>query len=331
MPEPQWWIEVGRGGLVESRHRVLGALVDSQGRLLWSSGSAEQPVFLRSAAKPFQALTVVLTGAADRWGLEDWELAILCASHPGGPEHLAAVLSVLEKIREGEEALRCGPHWPSDERTSLALHARGEQPRPLHNNCSGKHAGMLAAAKHLGAPLETYLEPEHPVQRWNRRVLATLCSVEEEAILLGVDGCGVPTFALPLRAAALGYARLAHPQGLPPDWEAACRRIVRAMTTFPHLVQPGFACQWMQVSGGRWVVKGGAEGYLGAGGVGQGIGLAVKNEDGSHRGLPTLVLQVLESLGLLRAEELQALEAHRHPPVLNTRGERVGEIRVAQG
>jgi len=202
-------VEVTRGSLVESAHRGAIAVVDDSGHLVASLGSAGQPFFARSCAKPFQALALVCSGAADAFGLTEAELAVVCASHSGEPEHVALVESVLAKAEVSASKLVCGVHPPFDSAARTALSARGAAPSALHNNCSGKHAGMLALSRHLSLPLDGYTDPDHGVQVAIHRLFAYLAGLEPSELRIAVDGCTAPTFSLPLRAFALSLARLA--------------------------------------------------------------------------------------------------------------------------
>lgn len=202
-------VEVTRGGFVESSHRGVIAVVEASGRLVASLGSPAQPIIVRSCAKPFQALALVCSGAADAFGLTEEELAVVCASHSGEEQHVRAVASLLKKAGVDPNALLCGPHPPFDGPARRALAASGQEPTALHNNCSGKHAGMLVTARHLGLPLEQYTAPDHGVQAAILGLLGYLSGLEPSEIDLAVDGCTAPTFHLPLRSFALAMARLA--------------------------------------------------------------------------------------------------------------------------
>lgn len=328
-------VEVTRGGIVESRHHGALAVVTADGRIVASVGDPDWVTFLRSAAKPFQALTVVESGAADHFGLSERELAVICGSHAAEPQHLEAVRSILSKIGLQEDALRCGAHMPISEETVRALLCTGQSPQPIHNNCSGKHSGMLALCRYWGADVATYLKVDHPVQVANRRVVAEMAGLRPEELIIGVDGCSVPTFALPLRAAARAYARLCDPRDLPPARQAACRRVVAAMQAYPEMVgasRGSFDSDLMRAVGARLVSKGGAEGFQGVGilpTTGRpALGLALKVEDGvgdRARGLATV--EALWQLHVLREDDLESLARYRRRPLHNWRGVPVGELR----
>jgi len=194
---------------VESAHRGSIAAVDAGGRLVASLGNPSESVYLRSCAKPFQALAFVCSGTADGLGITQEELAVACASHSGEPEHQELVASILRKAGLDESALRCGVHPPFDGPTREAMQARGARPTALHNNCSGKHAAMLATARFLDLPLETYTDPDHAIQIAIRGILGYLCGLEPEEIQTSPDGCTAPSFRMPLRSFSLALARLA--------------------------------------------------------------------------------------------------------------------------
>ncbi|HEV2846436.1 MAG TPA: asparaginase, partial [Thermoanaerobaculia bacterium] len=279
---------VVRNGLPESWHYGAVAAVTPDGRLVAFQGDPRVPTFLRSAAKPFQCLPLLLAGVAERYGLSAADLALVCASHGGTPEHVRRAADLLVRGGFGVEHLLCGAHWPLDAAAAQRLREEGGEPTPLHNNCSGKHAGMLLACRVLGLPVEDYLDPGHP---WQQRILghvADFCGLPEETIGQAVDGCGVPTYHVPLTAVARGYAVLAHPEaaGLSGETAAAIQRIVLAMPGEPSMVAgPGrFTTRLMEVAGGRVLGKEGAEGFYGLAVRGPvALGIALKIADGGER------------------------------------------------
>jgi L-asparaginase II len=324
-------VELTRGDVVESRHRGALAVVDAQGRLLAAAGDPQQLAYLRSAAKPFQALPTVDAGALDFYGLDSQALALMCASHHGTEEHVAVVQHVLDAIGVDKGALRCGVHWPVDEAASRRLAAAGLEPDARHNNCSGKHAGMLTLARFLGLDDLDYTRPDHPVQTTILARLAAMAGLEPVAIHVAPDGCTVPAFALPLANAALAFARLIDPAA-----PAACRRIVDAMQTHPHLVSGHGALDdtLMRAGAGALVSKGGAEGYQGLGirtPDGRSVGVALKIEDGNARAKGPLLVAVLEALRLVEPAVQARLESLRRPSIMNHRQQVVGEMRAVLG
>jgi len=326
---PALLAEVTRGDRVESRHFGHAAVVDAGGRLLFAAGDPDRAIYPRSAVKPLQALAGVALGTAERFALSDREIAVICASHAAEPRHRDAVAAILARIGASEADLRCGPHPVSHLPTRDALIREGREPTPIYSNCSGKHAGMLALARLLGAPLQGYWEPEHPVQQEVRRVLAALCGAGD-GLPWAVDGCGVPTYLLPLRQLALGFARLAEPSGLGEADREAALRIAKAMNREPETVrgEGGFDTLLMRALPRVLVSKGGAEGCHAAGLVGRRIGIAVKVEDGSARALPPVVLSLLRRLEALPDPLPAALGPLARPAVENTRGMVVGEVRA---
>ena len=332
-------VEVTRGAITESRHRGHVVAVEPDATMVSYLGAPENVTFLRSSAKPFQALPLLVSGAADHFGFSDREVALACASHSGEPIHTEVVASMLRKIGLGPDALKCGIHEPFSPEVARRLREQGKQPNVLQNNCSGKHAGMLALAKHVGAPTETYDSPEHPVQLAIRRVVAEFAGVALEDLSVGIDGCGVPVFGITVKAMALAYARLVGPpEGLNEPTRSACQRIVRVMSTYPELIggtTDRLDTEIMRAAPGRLVSKVGAEGVYTAGIVPckewpRGLGLALKIEDGDdHRARPTVVIEALRQLAVLRDESLEAVARYAFFPVRNRRGEVVGEIRAS--
>ena len=319
-------VEVVRGGLVEARHPVHAVVTDAHGGIVASVGQAELRTFYRSAAKPLQALPLVEEGVADRFGFTDAELALCCASHESEPPHVEGARSILAKAGLDESVLRCGPHAPFAPAEAQALVIRGEKPRPIHNNCSGKHAGMAALAVAMGWDPADYHLREHPVQRRMLAEVVRWSGLSEDEIDVGVDGCGVTCFGLTLRDMAVSFARFAVAAG---QGEPA-QRIVHAMTGHPFMVAgTGRVCtEAMTEAAGRAFLKLGAEGLYCGGVPERGLGFAVKIEDGARRAVDAAVIRVLEGLGVLGADEVARLKHHANPPVHNTLGEVVGEVRA---
>lgn len=321
-------VEVWRGSLLESRHRVHAAVVDSDGRLRAWLGDPDLSTYFRSAAKPFQALPIVIDGAMDRLGITLEELAICCGSHSGEPRHVQIAGALLQKLGAEGEALACGPHPPFHAATRRDLAEAGLEPGRLHNNCSGKHAGMIALARAHGWDRDGYEREEHPVQQ---RLLSEICrwtGMPPEAIALGIDGCGVVCYGLPLRQMALAYARLGRAARL---GEREPTYVVGAMINYPEMIAgEGRLCtELMTRAHGRVFAKLGAEGLYCVGVPGAELGIAIKVEDGSRRAVGPAVLGVLRQLDLISEDDLGALYRHAYPDVTNTRGEVVGQIRAS--
>lgn len=320
-------VEVVRGGTVESVHAVHVAVTDDQGELLASVGDAERATFYRSAAKPLQALPLVEEGVTERFGLSEAELALCCASHEGEPAHVEGARSILRKVGVDEELLRCGPHAPYSPSEARKLVASGASPERIHNNCSGKHAGMIALAVALGWDPVDYHLADHPVQRRMLDEVVRWSGVPADRIPVAVDGCGVACFAVPLADMARSFANFAAAA----DRGEAAGTVVGAMTAHPFMVGgTGRTCtDVMEAAGDRVFVKLGAEGVYGGGLIGRGVGFAIKVADGGRRAVEVALLRLLEELDVLTAEESDRLADHGRPRVRNTRGEVVGELRAA--
>ena len=320
-------VEVLRGDVVEARHTVHVAVADAHGRVVARAGNGDGLTYYRSAAKPFQALPLVEEGVVRRFGISLPELALCCASHEGEPEHVATARSILSKIGVDEALIRCGSQLPFGANASQELLMLGGQAMPIHNNCSGKHAGMLALAVGMGWDPVDYHLPGHPVQDRMLREILRWTGLGETEVATGVDGCGVVCFAVPLFQIAKSFARFSVAAA---DNEGPAE-IVRAMTTHPFMVGgTGRACtQVIEAAAGKAFVKLGAEGTYIGGIPASGLGFAIKVEDGGRRAVEVALVKVLEELGVLTEAAVTAISHHGNPIVYNTRGEAVGEIRPA--
>lgn len=285
-----------RERLLESLHRGRYAVCDPRGALLDLGGDVEQRVWVRSSAKPFQALPLVASGAAEALGLTGEEIAVACGSHTAEEPHLAAVRSILRKAGLPEDALQSGAHPPLDDAAAGALARAAERPRPIHGNCSGKHAGMLALCAYRGWDMTGYREPEHPAQRAVLQAVRGMCGSKEGEIVLGGDGCGAPAFALPLRSLAMGFARLAGGKSVPDELSGSASRIRRAMREHPFMVAGSGRLDTRLMGSSEIVCKSGAEGVF-ATGLPDGTGLAIKVSDGSGRAVEPAALSLLRGLG----------------------------------
>ncbi|MCL6634187.1 MAG: asparaginase [Peptococcaceae bacterium] len=322
-------VHVIRGGLVESRHRGDLVVVDSGGRITYSVGDPRATTFWRSAAKPFQALPLVEEGGMERFGLTGRELALITSSHGGEREHTETVCGILEKIGLTEEALACGPAAPMNQAAARELLRRNQPFAAVHNACSGKHSGMLALCVLKGWPVTGYWRPDHPLQQKMLEVVTEMTGMAPAAIKTGIDGCGVPVFAMPVYNMALAFARLAGPGGVVPGARRrALRRICTAMVSNPFYVAGTDRLDTVLMEGTGWrlVAKLGAEAVYCVGLVGGEMGFCLKIEDGGYRALDPVVIEVLHSLGWLAEEEYALLESRRRPPVKNHRGEVVGRL-----
>jgi len=319
--------ETTRGRIVESVHHGSIAVVDSNGKLISSHGDPDTVAFLRSSAKPFQALPFVERGGVEHFGFTARELSMSCASHNGSAMHVQTAEAMQKKVGIEESHLQCGTHMPDDADEFKSMIVNNRKPTPNYNNCSGKHTAMLAHAKMRGLPLENYLDINHPIQQDILASFAEMCLFPVAEIELGVDGCSAPNFAVPLYNAALGMARLCDPRELAEARATACRKITSAMTSHPEMISGygEFDEQLMRVGEGKLVCKRGAEGYQIVGvmpGVispnSPGLGIAFKVSDGdasrkaddlttSNRVRPAVALEILRQLGAFSSKQEQAL------------------------
>jgi L-asparaginase II len=317
LPEDVPLAAVRRGALVESVHRGRLTVCDPAGDVLESVGDPEAYIYARSSAKPLQALPLVLSGAAEAFGLTDRELAVACASHNAEDPHLTAVRSILKKAGLREDDLQSGAHLPLYEPEADELIRSGEEPRPVHGNCSGKHAGMLAVCVHEGYQTSTYRDPGHPLQRRILGLIAEVCGLREDEVLVAGDNCGVPAFALPLRRFATGLARIATGTVLPDELAGAALRIRDAMLEHPFMVAGTARLDTELMGSTDLLVKGGAEAVLAVGSK-EGWGMALKISDGSERAVRPAALAALGGLGVEVPEAVAS--------VRGLHGETVGEI-----
>ena len=324
--------EIRRGSLVESRHRGSIAVVDADGSLVLALGSVDTLVYPRSAVKAMQALVLVESGAADRFGLDDEALALACASHGGEPGHVAVVERMLAAAGLDPSALACGVHWPSHAPSAQALARSGATATALHNNCSGKHAGFLCAACALGVDPRGYTEPGHAVQRAVKAVFEDLAGTAIPDEHRAVDGCSVPTWAMPLSALARGFARLGSGKGMGQERAKAAQRLRAACAAKPwHVAGTGrFCTAVMGRFGDRVFVKTGAEGVFCGAIPGAGLGVAIKIDDGAARASEVAMAGVIERFVPLDDEDRAALERLLRPALRNWNGIEVGAIAPAQ-
>jgi len=324
-------VEVTRGDMVESRHRGAVAAVGIDGTVVLAAGDIERPIYARSAIKPLQALALLESGAAEQFQVTDVEIALACASHSGEPAHVEVAGAWLERIGCRIEDLECGSQLPSSRAAAEALLRAGGQVTALHNNCSGKHTGFLAVARHLGHPTKGYIRIEHPVQQRVLGILETMTGLDLSDAPRGIDGCGIPVIGMPLGNMALAMARLVDPRDQPEPRQQACARVCRAMAAEPFMVAGTgrFCTQVIEATGGRALVKTGAEGVYCGALPGLGLGFALKIDDGAGRAAEVLAGRVLRRLGAVGDAEIAALAPIFQPPVLNRAGRVVGEARTA--
>lgn len=323
-------VEIFRGERLESFHRGAVAIVDAAGRRVWSAGDVDRPIFGRSSLKMLQALPLVESGAADAFDVSPVELALACASHSGEPMHVDAVSAWLARIGCDEMCLACGAHMPNNEAAARALIAAGQAPNRMHNNCSGKHAGFLTLARHLGADIEGYERPDHPVQRHALAAMAEMAGLNASDLTVAVDGCAAPAPMMPLAALATAVARIADPSGLAPARAKAAKRLDAAVRAHPLFVAgTNRPCTTMiEAARGAASVKTGAEGvYVGV--LRElGLGVALKIDDGAGRAAETAMAAILAALGVAPTDD-PAIAGLIDGPILNTRDQVVGARRPA--
>lgn len=323
-------VEVTRGNDVECIHNGSVAVVDTDGGVLYQAGDPAFLTFTRSTLKPFQAVPFLAGGAIDQLGFDQAETALLCASHSGEPIHLQHVQSMLRKSGCDEHQLRCGCHVPTHYAALGQSPPAGETFNQLHNNCSGKHAGFLAYCVQHGHPLETYLDPMHPLQRAIRDSVTHFADIPVQELRSGTDGCSAPNYAMPLKKLAHLYAQLAQERE-DPRYGNVLQTLYRAMTTHPELVSGTGRSDlaFMETASGDWVAKAGADGVQAIGVRSAGLGIAVKIADGNMRAVYTAAVSVLHQLGLVDNPESTPLAPWVRPQIKNFNGLLTGEVRAA--
>ena len=327
--------KVIRGNTLESIHRGSIFIIDGDGNELVNIGDAETVAFIRSSAKPFQVLPFLLSGGAEKFGFQESEIALACASHSGERIHTAIADRMLKKIGLSEPDLRCGTHLPFDEARAEEMIRTGEKPTQLHNNCSGKHAAMLAFALTIGADLKTYDLIENPLQQAILEMIAEFCETPKSEIPIAVDGCCAPNFALSVRAMAKGFLKLVFPpETFDTKLREACRRVCQAMMNYPELVggTERLDTLLMQAARGKFISKIGAEGVWLCGVLPsekykKGLGIALKIDDGDDkRARAVISIEVLRQLGIIDEGKLKN---YSPLPIKNRRGEPVGRVEAS--
>lgn len=323
-------VEVSRGSLTENIIRGHIAVVDRAGDTLFKAGDPQYVSYMRSAAKPLQASAVLEAGAIDAFGISERELAVMCGSHIGDDEHVEAVQGILDKLGLDESALTLGPDLSLSRKLREQRIATGVAPRKIYNNCSGKHSAMLALCRHMGWDIRDYHLPAHPAQRLILHTVAAYAGVPPEEIIIGVDGCGVPVFAMPLSHMALAFCRLTNPELLPEARAAAARRITAAIAAYPRMIagENQFCSELIAATDGRIIGKLGADGVYCAAPLAGGLGIALKVEDGNGAVLAPVMMRLLSELDLLTAAEAERLSRFSRYDNINCKQEKVGETRA---
>lgn len=320
--------DVYRSELIESRHKGNLAVVNPDNELKYFTGDPENITYIRSAAKLFQILPVINSGAADLFQFTKQEIAVMSASHNGEEKHVQTVRNILNKIDVSEEKLNCGVHDPIYKKAAHKLYLDEKKALEIHNNCSGKHAALLALCKFNDWDLDNYINPDHPVQKLILKTISEITETKQNEIFLGEDGCGVVVFGLPVKQMAYGYARLANPNYLPLEYREAAERITNSISDHPNMIAgtDRFNTDLIDVLGEKVTGKMGAEGVF-CFALFDGPGICVKIEDGNARAVPPVVIDVLKKLEYINEKELKKLEKYEKPVVKNHHEHEVGHIK----
>ncbi|MGL4810586.1 MAG: asparaginase, partial [Beijerinckiaceae bacterium] len=322
-------VEVTRGARVESFHTGAVAISDAQGGMRLALGDVARPVFPRSAVKAIQALPLIETGAADKFGLSEADIALACASHSGEPRHANRAAQMLAKAGRAPDCLECGTHWPSNIEFARALAAEGQSPSALHNNCSGKHAGFVCLACGNGDDPAGYIQADHPVQRRVKRALEDMTGASLSASLTGIDGCSIPTYAIPLSAMAQAFARLGTGEGLDSTRAQAAHRIRKAVAANPDMVAGVGRVDTVVMTAlrERAFIKTGAEGVYCGAMPELGLGFALKCDDGAGRASEVAMAAILAAFLRLNEAENAVVSGTLSPALVNWNGIEVGRLR----
>jgi L-asparaginase II len=324
-------VEVTRGGIPESVHRGALAVLDAEGAVVLALGDIDRPIFPRSAVKGLQALPLIETGAADRFGLTDAELALACASHSGEEPHATTAAAALAKAGRDVMCLECGAHWPMGEKAARAMAAAGGKPTALNNNCSGKHAGFVCVSVAMDKDPKGYIQPDHPVMQEVSAALGSMTGYNLRNTARGVDGCSIPTYAIPLRNLARAFARFGSGHGLAPERAKAAARLRAAVAAEPFMVAgtDRFDTVVMSALGARVFMKTGAEGVYCAAIPELGYGIALKIDDGAGRGAETVMASLLRRFLTLSEAEGRVVLPRTDHVMRNWNGIEVGRMRAS--
>ncbi len=331
-PENPVLVRVWRGARVESQHRGSWVLCDADGTVVDGMGSWRVPIFARSSVKSLQALPLLETGAAEHFGFDDAEIALALSSHNAEAMHTDGVRAILARLGLDVDALQCGAQAPGDPEVRNALRDAHERPTALHNNCSGKHAGFLALAQHLGADPARYLDVASPTQQLVRKAVLEMTGLADADMYTAIDGCSAPTFQMPLSALATSFARVSNPDGLKPERRAACERMLDSVAANPAMIagtHRRICTDIARVSGGRLFPKIGGEAVYAIGVRGSDRALAIKVDDGNYRGMHPVIVELLRRFDFAKSDELAALEAWEEKRISNWAGREVGHTEVA--
>jgi len=322
-------VKIYRGNLVENIYRGDITIVDRKGRLIFSVGDSKKITYWRSAAKPIQVLPVIYSGAADKYGLTEKEIVIMTSSHSGQEKHIKLIYSILSKIGLNEGDLLCGAYPAFYKSTAESLPQNKVNVKSIYNPCSGKHIAQLTLCQYYGWGINDYYKLKHPVQQMILNVVAKMTEYPKERIYLGIDGCGVPVFGLPIKNMSYAYERMVNWEILDSEYQQASKRIVMSMTKYPEIVggTGRFDTDLIRVSEGKLLAKSGADGVFCIGVRNEnGMGITIKMESGNMKLLPLVVVQILYQLKILSTEKLNKLKKYCPLWVKNYRNEKVGKF-----
>jgi L-asparaginase II len=326
-------VEIYRDQILESFHRGAICLVDREGKVIYSEGDIHQLCYPRSAMKLFQVLPLIQHGGIERFGLTAEEIAVMCGSHNAEPDHLLVVDAILAKIGLGREALQCGPQYPSSKKDANALVKAGEKPQHIHNNCSGKHAGMLAMCVLMGWRHESYTDPKHPLQQMILETCAQMYEYPKEQMITALDGCSAPIFSVPVYNQAVGFKNLVHPAAFPDPVQSACAVVLDAVSAYPFMVAGSnrYCTDMMQITAPKIIGKTGAEGIFCMSFTEQKLGVCIKIDDGKMLPQYNVAQALVEATGLFPEGELSTLHRYMEEPLTNFNKLVTGRITVRQG
>jgi len=321
-------VEITRGSVVECEHYGDFVIVNNEGKLIYSEGNPFKEAYFRSSAKPFQAMNVVLSGAYEKYGFSQKELAIMCASHHGEEYHIDTVKSILGKIGLTKDYIQTGDGTPLSMENAMGLARKGVAFDSLYHNCSGKHSGMLASCLVKNYALDDYLDQDHPLQKDILDIISHFSEITKEKIKIGVDGCSAPIHSMPIYNMALSYAKISNPDNLEEKYQKISNIIFNAMTTYPEMVSgsKGFCSLLMKHSNGKLIGKIGAAGVYCIGVKDKNIGIALKIQDGSMTAIQPVIMKILKEFDILDSKELKKLENFAFPKNINAAQQFVGQV-----
>jgi L-asparaginase II len=325
-------VEVYRGGLLESFHRGVVCVVNQQNEIIFSVGDTEQLCYPRSAMKLLQVIPLLLNGGVEKFNFNLEEIAVMCGSHNAESEHLRVVSSILKKMGLNPDHLNCGPQYPSSKKDTNALIKADVKPHQIHNNCSGKHAGMLATCALMNWPIEDYINPNHPLQKAIKEICALMYEYPEQKMITALDGCSAPIFSVPVKNQAIAYKNLVSNNHLPDAVKAACAMVVKAVSAYPFMVAGSkrYCTDMMQITAPQIIGKTGAEGIFCITFTEQKLGVCIKIDDGKMLPQYNVAQALVNASGLFTEDKLAPLQHHLQTPITNFNKLTTGEIKVSE-